>query len=96
MLADDTVIDVAAVVWCTGSAPDFGWIDRPSWGRTGGLGKRRGVVEQVPGLYFCGLLFQHAVASSVLPGVGRDAAHAAKQIGARTRTEGPIAVGEAP
>ena len=93
MLADDTVLDVAAVVWCTGSAPDFGWIDLPILGQDGWPRERRGVVEEVPGLYFCGLLFQHAVASSVLPGVGRDAAYVAKQIAARPRTEDAIAVG---
>lgn len=97
MLSDDTVLDVAAVVWCTGSAPDFGWIDLPILGQDGWPREHRGVVEEVPGLYFCGLLFQYAVASSVLPGVGRDAAYVAKQIAARARTESPIAVGaEAP
>ena len=92
-LAGDTVLDVAAVVWCTGSAPDFGWIDLPILGQDGWPREQRGVVDDVPGLYFCGLLFQHAVASSVLPGVGRDAAYVAKQIAARTRTAGRVTVG---
>jgi putative flavoprotein involved in K+ transport len=89
VLADGTVLDVAAVVWCTGSAPDFGWIDLPILGQDGWPREYRGVAEEVPGLYFCGLLFQYAVASSVLPGVGRDAAYVAMQIDARTRTADP-------
>jgi putative flavoprotein involved in K+ transport len=80
VLADGTVADVAAVVWCTGSAPDFGWLDLPVLGDDGWPREHRGVAEDVPGLYFCGLLFQYAVASSVLPGVGRDAAYVAQHI----------------
>ena len=33
----------------------------------------RGVVEDAPGLYFCGLSFQFAFSSMVFMGVGRDA-----------------------
>jgi putative flavoprotein involved in K+ transport len=43
----------------------------------------RGVVPEAPGSYFCGLAFQYAFASTVLPGVSRDAAYVAKQIAAR-------------
>ncbi len=45
-------------------------------------------IASVPGLYFVGLIFQYAVSSDVLPGVGRDAEYVAKHIvrlGARTR-----------
>jgi putative flavoprotein involved in K+ transport len=93
VLADGTIPDVAAVVWCTGCAPDFGWIDLPILGQDGWPREYRGVAEGVPGLYFCGLLFQYAVASSVLPGVGRDAAYVATQIVARARTADPTAGG---
>jgi putative flavoprotein involved in K+ transport len=34
-------------------------------------------------LFFCGLAFQYAFSSTVLVGVGRDAAHVAGQIDAR-------------
>ena len=37
----------------------------------------RGVVTDAPGLFFCGLSFQFAFSSMVLPGVGRDAAYVA-------------------
>ena len=38
---------------------------------------------EAPGLFFCGLAFQYAFSSTVLAGVGRDAAYVAKQIDAR-------------
>ena len=91
MLADGTVVDVTAVVWCTGSVPAFGWIDLPIVGDDGWPREYRGVAEDVPGLYFCGLLFQYAVASSVLPGVGRDAAYVAQHITEHTRARAAIA-----
>jgi putative flavoprotein involved in K+ transport len=40
----------------------------------------RGVVSSEPGLYFVGLLFLYAVASSLVGGVGRDAEHIARHI----------------
>jgi putative flavoprotein involved in K+ transport len=41
------------------------------------------VAPEAPGWFFCGLAFQYAAASTVLPGVGRDAAYVAGQINAR-------------
>jgi hypothetical protein len=43
----------------------------------------RGVVASEPGLYFLGLWFLYGFTSSLLGGVGRDAAHIAEQIGTR-------------
>ena len=43
----------------------------------------RGVVPDAPGLFFCGLAFQYAFSSTLLKGVGRDAAYVAEQIEAR-------------
>jgi putative flavoprotein involved in K+ transport len=37
-------------------------------------------VSAEPGLYFVGLLFQYALTSSLVGGVGRDAEHIAKHI----------------
>jgi putative flavoprotein involved in K+ transport len=76
-------LDVANVVWCTGFRQVFDWIDLPIFGADGWPREMRGVVSAAPGLYFCGLAFQYAAASTVLPGVGRDAAYVAKQIDAR-------------
>jgi hypothetical protein len=49
----------------------------------------RGVVDDAPGLFFCGLSFQNAFSSMVLPGVGRDAAYLAGRIAVRAGTRLP-------
>jgi putative flavoprotein involved in K+ transport len=77
------VLDVANVVWCTGFRQVFDWIDLPIFGADGWPREMRGVAPEAPGLFFCGLAFQYAAASTVLPGVGRDAAYVAGQINAR-------------
>ena len=79
-LDDGTVVDVANVVWATGFAQRFDWVDLPVIGEDGWPREFRGVSSDVPGLYFCGLAFQYAFASMVLPGVGRDAAHVAQHV----------------
>jgi putative flavoprotein involved in K+ transport len=89
-LADGRVLDVSNVIWCTGFRYDFGWIDLPVFGAGGEPAHRRGVVESEPGLYFMGLLFQYALSSDVLPGMGRDAEHIAKHIASR-KTNGRFA-----
>ena len=83
MLADGRVLDVANVVWCTGFRQVFDWIDLPIFGADGWPREMRGVVPDAPGLLFCGLAFQYAFSSTVLAGVGRDAAYVAEQIEAR-------------
>ena len=87
LLEDGRVMDVSNVIWCTGFRRDFSWIDLPILGEDGEPAHDRGVLPDVPGLYFVGLLFQYAATSDVLPGVGRDAEHVAKQI-ASHRTDG--------
>jgi putative flavoprotein involved in K+ transport len=83
VLAGGQVLEVANVVWCTGFRQVFDWIDLPIFGSDGWPQEMRGVVPTAPGLFFCGLAFQYAPSSMALPGVGRDAAFIAKQIGAR-------------
>jgi putative flavoprotein involved in K+ transport len=80
LLEDDRVLEVSNVVWCTGFRTDFGWIDLPVFGEDGEPLHYRGVVESEPGLYFLGLVFQYAISSDVLPGLGRDAEYLAKHI----------------
>lgn len=83
-LQDDRVLDVANVVWCTGFHPGFSWIDLPIVrDETQQPNHHRGVVEEVPGLYFVGLKFLHSVSSEQIHGVGRDAAHIADMIAER-------------
>jgi putative flavoprotein involved in K+ transport len=84
MLEDDRVLDVANVVWCTGFDPGFGWVDLPVLGEEGPM-HDRGVVATEPGLYFVGLFFLSAATSSLVGGVGRDAAYIAEQIALRAR-----------
>jgi putative flavoprotein involved in K+ transport len=83
VLADDRVLDVANVIWATGFRPDFSWIEAPITGDDGWPREYRGVVEGVPGLYFCGLSFQYAFSSMVFPGVARDSAYVAHRIAER-------------
>jgi putative flavoprotein involved in K+ transport len=83
-LEDGTVVDAATVVWCTGFRQAFDWIDAPVFGDDGYPAEYRGVVDEVPGLFFCGLSFQFGFASMVLPGVGRDAEFVARQIDRRS------------
>jgi putative flavoprotein involved in K+ transport len=94
-LADGRVLDVSNVIWCTGFQEEFPWIDLPVFGEDGRPMHERGVVVGEPGLYFVGLLFQYAVSSDVLPGVGRDAEyiamHITKHIASREPNDRPTA-----
>ncbi len=83
--------DVTNVVWCVGFRQDLSWIDLPIFGEDGAPMHERGVVTSEPGLYFMGLPFQFAVASDVIPGVGRDARFIVKQLVRRTRAHAPAA-----
>jgi putative flavoprotein involved in K+ transport len=58
--------------------------DEPAFGADGEPVHRRGVVESEPGLYFMGLLFQYALSSDVLPGMGRHAEFIANHIASRS------------
>jgi putative flavoprotein involved in K+ transport len=83
-LEDGRRIDAANVVWCTGFHPGFSWIDLPVIrDETQQPNHHRGVVEEIPGLYFLGLKFLYSVSSEQIHGVGRDAAHIADTIAAR-------------
>lgn len=81
---DGEVLDVASVVWCTGFKPSFPWLDLPVLGEGGEPEHRRGIVDSVPGLYFCGLHYQYAAASDSIVGMQRDARHVMRHL-LRTR-----------
>jgi putative flavoprotein involved in K+ transport len=84
LLADQRVLEVANVIWCTGFGPDFSWIDLPVFGENADEPMHhRGVVASQPGLYFVGLHFLYAMSSGFLPGVDRDAEHVVRAILAR-------------
>ena len=91
LLEDGRVLEVENVIWCTGFRHEFSWIDLPVFAADGQLLHERGVVPSAPGLYFVGLVFQYAVASDVLPGVGRDAAYIAEHLAKTVRAARPAA-----
>jgi putative flavoprotein involved in K+ transport len=79
-LEDGRILPVEAVVWATGFRSDYGWIDLPVFDEHGSPRQWRGIVQNAPGLYFLGLPFQTALSSSLLGGVGADAAYIVGQI----------------
>jgi putative flavoprotein involved in K+ transport len=87
-VVDGSPRDVATVVWATGFRQTFDWIHLPILNDEGWPRELRGVVDDAPGLFFCGLAFQYAFSSMALPGVGRDAAFVADRIAARSRRLG--------
>jgi putative flavoprotein involved in K+ transport len=84
-LADGTVLDVANVVWCTGFRQEFGLVSPDVRGDDGYPRGDGGIVTDLPGLYYVGLLFQTAFASMLIGGAGRDAKRIAAHIAARAR-----------
>ncbi|HEU4629572.1 MAG TPA: NAD(P)-binding domain-containing protein [Gemmatimonadaceae bacterium] len=77
------VLQPRVVVWCTGFVPDYSWISLPVLDDRGQPRHRRGVAMDAPGLFFLGLRFQHRMTSSLLGGVGADAAFIAEQVARR-------------
>jgi putative flavoprotein involved in K+ transport len=88
-LEDGRVMEVANLIWCTGSRPDFGWIDLPIFDQDGLPRHHRGVVASPPGLYFVGLWFLSGFTSSLLGGVGRDAERIADHIARSVKVPSP-------
>jgi putative flavoprotein involved in K+ transport len=78
------VLEPRVIVWCTGFAPDYRWIDLPIFDESGFPRHVRGVVPEAPGLFFLGLRFQHRMASSLIGGVGLDAAYVAERAAQRS------------
>jgi putative flavoprotein involved in K+ transport len=89
VLDDGTVLDVANVVWCTGFRQEFGLVRPDPTGDDGYPRGDAGIVTDLPGLYYVGLLFQTAFASMLIGGAGRDAQRVAAHIAARTRAPVP-------
>lgn len=63
---------IGTVLWTTGYAADYAWIDLPILDDAGLPRHHRGITD-VPGLTFIGLLWQHNNASANLLGVFADA-----------------------
>jgi len=72
--------DVSNVLWCTGFRPEFSWIEVDVFQEDGFPRHERGVVSEVPGLYYVGLPWLDRLNSSLIGGVGTDAEHIATHI----------------
>jgi putative flavoprotein involved in K+ transport len=90
LLDDGRVLDVANVVWCTGFHPGFSWIDLPIFDQNHEPLHHGGVVPSAPGLYFVGLHFLYALSSTMIHGVGRDAARIVDAIAAKSVEQGAV------
>ncbi len=80
LLSDASIVDADAIVWCTGSRPDYTWLDLDVLDEHGRLKHTRGVVPGEPGLYAVGLPYQRSSTSHLLGGVGADADYIVDQI----------------
>jgi putative flavoprotein involved in K+ transport len=73
---------IAAIVWATGYALDFGWLKVDAFDERGAPMHKRG-VSAVPGLYFLGLPWLSRRQSGFVFGAEHDATHLAEHIAAR-------------
>jgi putative flavoprotein involved in K+ transport len=73
---------ITTIIWATGFAFDFGWLQVGVFDARGAPIHRRGITD-VPGLYVLGLPFLSRRASSFIFGVEQDAARLADHIAAR-------------
>jgi putative flavoprotein involved in K+ transport len=89
-VCDGETLEPTVVVWCTGFAPDYSWIDLPVLDERGAPRHRRGVAVDSPGLFFVGLRFQHRMTSALLGGVGEDAAFIAGEVASRAGIAVPV------
>jgi putative flavoprotein involved in K+ transport len=84
VVEDGRSLDVQNIIWCTGFANGFSWIDLPIFDSIGDPMHQQGVVPSVPGLYFVGLHFLFAMSSATLMGIGRDAERIVRHLAARS------------
>jgi len=76
------IIPVSTIVWATGFKADFSWIDIPKITDESGFPNTyRGISKSCDQLYFVGMIFQFALTSAIIGGVGRDAEFIANHIG---------------
>jgi putative flavoprotein involved in K+ transport len=73
---------ITSIVWCTGYAFDFSWIDVPVFDHTGYPLHDRGVTAS-PGLYFVGMHWRSRPVSAFVGGVSGEAEHIAANIATR-------------
>ena len=76
---DLTEAGVGSIIWATGYAVDFGWLQVDAFDRDGKPRHQRGVSSE-PGVYFIGLPWLSRRGSSFIWGVWHDARHVADHI----------------
>jgi putative flavoprotein involved in K+ transport len=79
LFSDGSDIEVDGVIWATGFASDYAWIEPPIIDGGGNVIHRRGVTD-VPGLYMLGLQWQYTRGSALLGWVKDDAQFIAQRI----------------
>jgi len=79
---DGGVLEVGTLLWATGFRPDYDWLEVPVLDARGAPVHQRGITAS-PGLYFLGLKWLYRPNSSLLGGVGRDAAFLAAHLAER-------------
>ncbi len=75
---------ISTIIWATGYALDFGWLNFDVMDERGRPAHQRG-VSKVPGFYFLGLAWLSRRASPFIWGVWHDAKYIAEQIAAKAR-----------
>jgi putative flavoprotein involved in K+ transport len=85
LLEDGQIFGPDCVLWATGFCPDYSWIKLPIFDEGGYPYQQKGVIQSQRGLFFIGLPFQTSLSSSLLGGVGADAAYLAGLIGKENR-----------
>jgi putative flavoprotein involved in K+ transport len=70
---------VTSIVWATGFAADYGWLEADAFDENGRPAQRRGVSSE-PGVYFLGLPWLSRRGSSFIWGVWHDARYVADHI----------------
>ena len=70
---------ITSIIWATGFALDYGWLQVDAFDETGRPAHRRGVSSE-PGIYFLGLPWLSRRGSSFIWGVWHDAKHIAGHI----------------
>jgi putative flavoprotein involved in K+ transport len=83
------------VIWCTGFQGGFSWIDLPVVDADDEPIHESGIVPGETGLYFVGLHFLHALSSTMIHGVARDAQRVVDTIAERVQASSPVPTGAA-
>jgi putative flavoprotein involved in K+ transport len=71
---DLEALGIRTIIWAIGYIYDYSWIEMPIFDSNGYPIHQRGITTH-PGLYFIGLQYLHKAKSSLLFGVGDDAAY---------------------